>query len=95
MMNRQSAYLSNLKLLERMAITIKYFGSIAEKIGLNQEHVDLQEIGSDLADVKVFCEGRYAIAELAYQISVNKKLVSSAILSDGDEIAFLPPFAGG
>lgn len=78
-----------------MVITVKYFGAIAEEAGLNEEQLDLKEIGSNLSDLKFFCEGKYPIADLAYQISVNKRLTSETTLSDGDEVAFLPPFAGG
>jgi len=46
--------------------------------------------------VEYFVEKYPVLRELKYQISVNNAIVSSCVkLADNDEIAFLPPFAGG
>lgn len=78
-----------------MAITIKYFGAIAEEVGLNEEVLDLEKAGSVEA-LRLYCLAKYqTIQDLSFQIAVNQSLSNSGTLSDGDEVALLPPFAGG
>ena len=78
-----------------MNVSVKYFGAIAEVTGTTEETLDLGEIGNQVKKLKDFCESKYEIENLSYQLSVNKKLTEEGELKDGDEIAFLPPFAGG
>lgn len=77
-------------------IQVKYFGVIAEAAkrdseNIVEENVSLSKILSDLSS-------RYHLGEYNFQIAVNRKIVSNYSdqnLSNGDEIAFLPPFSGG
>ncbi|WP_296701849.1 MoaD/ThiS family protein [Algoriphagus sp.] len=77
-------------------IQVKYFGVIAEAANRDsenivEENVTLSKILSDLSS-------RYNLGEYNFQIAVNRKIVSNYSdekLSNGDEIAFLPPFSGG
>lgn len=77
-------------------IQVKYFGLIAEAANCNSENVakenkTLSQILSDLTS-------RHQLGDYNFQVAVNKKIVSNLsdhVLSDGDEIAFLPPFSGG
>jgi molybdopterin converting factor subunit 1 len=79
-----------------MKVTVKYFGAIAEQTGRNEEMLDLGVIGSQVQDVKSFCLKKYSLAdEESLQLAVNQELNKEGELSDGDEVAFLPPFAGG
>lgn len=79
-----------------MGVTIKYFGVIAEAAGATTETVDLTETGSSVDELRSYCLKKYgAIGDLSFQIAVNQNLNSSEALKDGDEVAFLPPFAGG
>jgi len=77
-------------------VHIKYFGAIAEKTGKEQEDVDMNLIGTELLDLKTYCLEKYeGLAELSFQLAVNQSLMENGVLNQGDEIAFLPPFAGG
>ncbi len=78
-----------------MKVTVKYFGAIAEQAGLHEEAIELSEIGTSLGDLKTHCIQKYQLDDDALQIAINQQIGTVNTLNDGDEIAFLPPFAGG
>lgn len=79
-------------------VTIKYFAMMRERLGIEEEILELQD-GSTLGDV------RRQIASTIGEISplldrsmpmVNQEYADpELILHDGDEIAFIPPVSGG
>lgn len=78
-----------------MKVTIKYFGMIAESAGKMEEVLNLPEDFSaeNLKDQQV---EKYKFKDPeAVQLAVNQQLNQDIKLKEGDEIAFLPPFAGG
>ncbi|MDX1637936.1 MAG: MoaD/ThiS family protein [Balneolaceae bacterium] len=79
-----------------MTVTIKYFGMIAERTGTKEETITLDGDEFDLESLKRHCYAKYKLSDLdAVKIAVNHSLESSGPLKHGDEVAFLPPFAGG
>jgi molybdopterin synthase sulfur carrier subunit len=77
-----------------MEVTVLFFGVLAEvtKTGI-KVYRDIRSIASLRLMV---ADGFPEIAHYKFRISVNRELISDdAILKDGDEIAFLPPFTGG
>lgn len=79
-----------------MSITIKYFGAIAEATGITEEKIALEDVEGSKELLKASLLGKYqAIGDLSFQIAVNQSLDSTDELKDGDEVALLPPFAGG
>lgn len=78
-----------------MKVTVKYFGVIAESAGKSEEVLDLEH-GSSIKDLKNQQIKKYQIQDAeSVQIAVNQDLYNEVELKDGDEVAFLPPFAGG
>ena len=77
-------------------IQVKYFGMIAETTGHDQESMEL-ESGQSLIRLNDELIRRYpALAQLDYRISVNQRFSrGDEVLQNGDEVALLPPFAGG
>ena len=77
-----------------MNIKLLTFGIIKEII--NNDSLDFEAIKTT-DDLTRFIENKYPkIKDLSYQISVNQELISSnTALNNGDEVAVLPPFAGG
>lgn len=75
-------------------LKLKYFGMIAEAIGKSEEDFDLVE---NLDTLTVELEKKYQkIKDLNYKFAVNQTLTTINIaLNENDEIALLPPFAGG
>ena len=77
-----------------MEITVLFFGVLAEMTGTHRKHYrdinsfnDLKcRIGDDFPE----------LIHYNYLISLNNEIIKDEpLLSNGDEIAFLPPFAGG
>lgn len=79
-----------------MQVTVKYFGALAEQTGVREEVLNLEEIGDRPDQLKSHCINKYDLAEDgSIQLAVNQVLNTSDPLQNGDEVAFLPPFAGG
>ena len=78
-----------------MILKLKYFGMIAEAIGKNEESFDFS--GKTVADLDVVLRSNTAkLGAMNYKFAVNQAMVAQdEILKDNDEIALLPPFAGG
>jgi len=79
-----------------MNIKIKYFGLINECCGKSEENREISE-NTSLSELKIELHQAYpALAEKQYKVAVNQKISDGdEDLSEGDEIALLPPFAGG
>ena len=78
-----------------MKVTLKYFGVIAESVGKSEEVLELAK-GSSVKELKDMQIKKYQIQDAAsVQVAVNQDLNNEVELKDGDEVAFLPPFAGG
>jgi sulfur-carrier protein len=75
-------------------INLIYFGSVTDITGIPSEMADSPESLNELNEVLLtrFPE----LSGVSYRFSVNRKLTTENLqLADGDEIALLPPFAGG
>jgi len=77
-----------------MALEIKYFGMLT---GITQKSSEQIESEPDLDRLmKVLKERHPGLAGVRFSVSVNRRLVhDNSPIADGDEIALLPPFAGG
>ena len=80
-----------------MRVTLKYFGLLAEITHRNEEQMELTADVNTLLELKSAVEHRFpAFQKTAYSIALNQALCNDDLaLKDDDEIAFLPPFAGG
>ena len=78
-----------------MKVTIKYFGILAEITGKKEETLDVA-VGMLVKELKDRQIESYQIPEAeSVQLAVNQNLNTEVELKEGDEVAFLPPFAGG
>ena len=81
-------------------ITVKYFASLRTVAGKEEEQFDL---GSETTLEKLSDEISKTAPKISEMIRGNNLMVSvnldvvqsDAIIKDGDEVAFLPPFSGG
>lgn len=78
-----------------MKLTLKYFGMIAETTGKNEEVLEVAQ-GTSVKDLKDQQIKNYNISDAeSVQVAVNQNIDQKTELKEGDEVAFLPPFAGG
>lgn len=75
-------------------LNFKYFGMIAEHVGKESETVHL-DIESSEELLKEVIAG-FQLENIPFRMAINRKIsTASSTINSGDEIAFLPPFAGG
>ena len=85
-----------------MRLTIKYFGSIREHIGIAQETFDLEPCGMSLNQIRTELASRSErraealAADRPVRTAVNMQMVpGSLIVREDCEVAFFPPVTGG
>ncbi len=78
-----------------MILQLKYFGMIAEAVGKSEEQLEFT--GNTVQELAVVLKESYPkLSELNYKFALNQTLVEQKEeISENDEIALLPPFAGG
>lgn len=79
-----------------MDIKIKYFGLLAEAMSQTETIITLKE-NCTVEELKRILLSIYpALEGKEFKIAVNKNIVTEkAIILPTDELALLPPFAGG
>ena len=81
-----------------MKVEVRFFGLAHDLTGFEREQVDMPE-GASVGNLRKHYEDRYPrLREYAGSLlaAVNQEIAeASQILSDGDEVAFLPPVSGG
>lgn len=83
-----------------MKLSVKYFASVREAIGMGGEAVDTSAatLGA-LRDELIARGGAYASSLArgkAVRLARNQVMSDeTAVLADGDEVAFFPPVTGG
>ncbi|AUS04053.1 MoaD/ThiS family protein [Pseudotamlana carrageenivorans] len=77
-----------------MLLTIKYFGLIAEVTQKSEETLEFS--GKHISELLTLLYAKYeALKTKDFQVAQNQELVATDALVSGQEIALLPPFAGG
>ncbi|MBN1388570.1 MAG: MoaD/ThiS family protein [Bacteroidales bacterium] len=77
-----------------MKIKVLLFGILAEKAGTAEMEVDNIDSSNALTDH--LTEKFHSFADYKFRISVNQTFINGNMkFQEGDEVALLPPFAGG
>jgi len=77
-----------------MTIEINYFGMLAEVTGCSSENIRVSE--GAISHLKGILLEKYPeLQNKDFRMAQNQELVSEDTLLTGQEIALLPPFAGG
>lgn len=81
-----------------MLVRARFFAAHREKTGVDRLEIELSD-GSTVADLVELIVGRFpalAPAMKSARFAVNREyLPETTILHSGDEVAFIPPVAGG
>lgn len=79
-----------------MKVNMFYFAQISEILGCNKEEISIRQDTSVKNLIDVLKERNPLLSKQSFQVAVNQTLVKSDVkLNEGDEVALLPPFAGG
>jgi len=80
-----------------MMIIVKYFGAVADVTFKNEERIYLEHENNSVASLKLRLEQHYPeIKNIPYTFALNHIAVTAdALINENDELALLPPFAGG
>jgi molybdopterin synthase sulfur carrier subunit len=80
-----------------MQITLKYFGLVAEFTKKKEEVIFFEGDSITLLEVQTRLHDTYPeLTTTTYSFAINQTLVyGNVIVKNLDEIALLPPFAGG
>ncbi len=77
-----------------MKIIVKAFGIISEIIGIKD--LELKNVKDTNTMTNILNEKYPKLGQYYYILSVNNKLINDyCTLSNNDEVALIPPFAGG
>ena len=79
-----------------MKLKVLYFGMIAEATNCNEEIISLPS-GNNIAHLENLLKNKYKdLQDLSFKIVIDQKILSgNPLLTPQNEIALLPPFAGG
>lgn len=80
-----------------MLVKIKYFGMLTELTKLTGETVNITAQNTTIQELENRLISKYpSLLNSTYNIALNQKITDKKhLLNNGDELAFLPPFAGG
>ncbi len=85
-----------------MKLEVKYFALLREALGKGSETVELDRDTATVAELREFliasdaaCAGAFASVR-RIRAAVNGEMApETAVVKDGDEVAFFPPVTGG
>jgi molybdopterin synthase catalytic subunit len=81
-----------------MKIQVRYFAVFRERLRLDTEDIAVPDGADVAAAIAALCDRHEVIAKLRgrFQVAVNRAVVpQDTRLTDGDELALIPPVAGG
>ncbi len=82
-------------------VTVRYFAALREQAGIAEEVLEIPRSPLPVADVIGLLGerhgGEFASALTAdnVRVAINQEFAVRSQVSDGDEVAFLPPVTGG
>lgn len=77
-----------------MKVNVLFFGILTDLVGSNSKEVEDVE---NIRQLKSWLWKNYPkTKDMDFQVAINQNIIDGKVeLKDGDEVALLPPFAGG
>lgn len=82
-------------------ITLRYFASLRETLGVGDEQLELPDSIGDLSGLTHWLQNRddtwkQALDDSRLHVAINQQIVNTnSAVRDGDEVAWFPPVTGG
>lgn len=77
-------------------VKVLYFGMIADALGKTEEEISFDNSSKEINLKSFFNSHHKELENLNYSVAVNQEFKEKVIIDDTiEEIAILPPFAGG
>lgn len=80
-----------------MKIKVLYFGMIAEVIGHDIEIIEISNKNSTVNELIKLLQAKFPkLEDMSFKVALNQSIVEeNTKIGLNDEVAILPPFAGG
>jgi molybdopterin converting factor subunit 1 len=79
-----------------MRVRVLYFGVLRERLGGDQELLELTDGATVMGVLNVYRERAPGFSWDSIAVAVNQEYArAEVVLQDGDEVALLPPVSGG
>ena len=80
-----------------MNLKVKYFGMLAESVGFQEDEILITTSQIAVDELKSAILMKHpTLNTMSFKVAVNQIIVDTdLIITENDEIALLPPFAGG
>jgi molybdopterin converting factor subunit 1 len=79
-----------------MRVRVLYFGVLRERLGGDQEFLELTDLATVAGVLNVYRERVPGFAWDSIAVAVNQEYAQAeSVLQDGDDVALLPPVSGG
>lgn len=79
-----------------ITISIKYFGIISSTIDKSEEQVEIENSATVTKLKSILTEKYPEIEKMKFKLAVNCEIAEDKlVLQNDDEVALLPPYAGG
>ncbi len=77
-------------------VSVQYYAILREQAGMSHESVDTEAVTAEQLYAQLSARHRFTLARSLLKVAVNGEFSSwAATLSNGDQVVFIPPVAGG
>ena len=80
-----------------MILIVKYFGAVADITQTKEEQFYIADELNSISNIQLKLENQYpGIKNIPYTFAINQAITTgNEVITENDELALLPPFAGG
>ena len=79
-------------------INVLFFARLKDQVGQTELQLESDFTGKSIAELQqtLIAQGMVALQDSSIRVALNQSFCElSAVIKDGDEVAFMPPVTGG